>query len=292
VEKERWRLFCRIGLLLVSLCLMIGCGAKDMQPEPIAATKKDAADVTVGSDETSAEREAGATDETVTAGDPSASADSSGKTVGNGAPSGRQDAPVQTGDRRSPAGDGTPQSGPSPQPDTKEADGKLDGKGKADGNRDKESGAKGATNPATRSAGGAAETDRTNANTDAAEGKSGETAAPPQEEKVTLSIRADGDLGVILEETPIRWEEGDTVLDVLKRAAKQLNIQMEYRGSGAFAYVEGIDNLYEFDHGPRSGWVFTVNGEEVMRSAGKTSVQAGDRIEWRYLLDISDGEDQ
>ena len=35
---------------------------------------------------------------------------------------------------------------------------------------------------------------------------------------------------------------------------KEKGIPISVRGSGANAYVEGIANQFEFDHGPQSGW--------------------------------------
>ncbi len=61
---------------------------------------------------------------------------------------------------------------------------------------------------------------------------------------------------------------------------------MESRGAGGAAYVEGISNLYEFDKGPKSGWVFAVNGVYSGTGAGSYSVESGDAIEWVYTLDL------
>lgn len=110
------------------------------------------------------------------------------------------------------------------------------------------------------------------------------------EHQTTISIAAEGEIGVILEETEAEWKDGDTVLDVLKRVTREQKMQMEYRGFGALTYVEGIANVYEFDHGPASGWVYKVNGELVKKSAGAWKVKAGDRIEWIYVLKEESGE--
>lgn len=50
--------------------------------------------------------------------------------------------------------------------------------------------------------------------------------------------------------------------------------------------MEGINNLFEFDHGPRSGWLYRVNGSMHSKSAGAFTVNAGDVIEWLYTLDL------
>lgn len=104
--------------------------------------------------------------------------------------------------------------------------------------------------------------------------------------EATIAIKADAETGVILKATKVSINEGDTVLDVLKKVTKQNRIQMEYRGSGATAYIEGIQNLYEFDKGPKSGWMYSVNGAFMKKGAGTTKVKPGDKIEWAYTLDL------
>lgn len=76
------------------------------------------------------------------------------------------------------------------------------------------------------------------------------------------------------------------MLDVLKKTTREHKIQMEYRGSKGFAYIEGIDNLYEFDEGPESGWMYAVNGEFPNKSVGVYSLQPGDTVELKYTLKL------
>ncbi|HJV45165.1 MAG TPA: DUF4430 domain-containing protein [Bacillota bacterium] len=112
-------------------------------------------------------------------------------------------------------------------------------------------------------------------------------APQPNESDQTLSVSIIGDKehGVILSAQSIQIQQGDTVLDVLSRVTKNKKIQMEYSGLKATAYIRGIDNLYELDEGPKSGWMFKVNGKISDRSAGTYGVKAGDSIEWFYTLD-------
>lgn len=122
-----------------------------------------------------------------------------------------------------------------------------------------------------------------------------ETAPPVQEEKkqeepkqtVTISITGPTDVGTIVGETKVSFQEGDTVLDVLLKIADKNNIHVSYTGTGAMAYVEGIDNYYEFDYGPKSGWTCRLNGPALPKSADAIKVKAGDRIEWIYTEDYS-----
>jgi hypothetical protein len=61
---------------------------------------------------------------------------------------------------------------------------------------------------------------------------------------------------------------------------------MEHRGSAKAPYIEGIDNLYEFDKGGKSGWLYRVNGTFPNKSAGAYILKKGDRIEWVYTLEL------
>ncbi|UOY93064.1 DUF4430 domain-containing protein [Ectobacillus sp. JY-23] len=104
-----------------------------------------------------------------------------------------------------------------------------------------------------------------------------------QAESVFLTIRGAGN--TILGKTEVELENGDTVFSVLARTVKKKGIQMEYSGAGASIYIEGINNLYEKDKGPLSGWIYKRNGVQAKTGAGKTAVKTGDVIEWVYTVD-------
>jgi hypothetical protein len=106
------------------------------------------------------------------------------------------------------------------------------------------------------------------------------------DEIIKISIKGTEDHGVILEMCSCPWEENITVLGVLVGVAREQGIQMEYSGVAAGAYVEGIDNLYEFDYGAKSGWMYRVNGEIPQMSAGAYHLSPGDTIEWMYTEDL------
>jgi hypothetical protein len=113
-------------------------------------------------------------------------------------------------------------------------------------------------------------------------------APPPEEQTVTITIIGSNDLGVILNKTKIVLKENDTVLDILLKAAENNHFDVEYRGSGAMAYIEGIDNLYEFDYGPRSGWNYKLNGTVMNKSSDAVKVKKDDVIEWVYSEDFTE----
>lgn len=96
--------------------------------------------------------------------------------------------------------------------------------------------------------------------------------------------------GVLLQ-TEVVLEEGDTAYDVLERAAREANMHLESSVTPGYrsVYIEGIANLYEFDCGSLSGWIYFVNGESFSHSASQQTVQAGDEVAFRYTCDL--GED-
>ena len=63
---------------------------------------------------------------------------------------------------------------------------------------------------------------------------------------------------------------------------------MEFSFSPGFNsnYVEGINNLYEFDCGQNSGWMYCVNGWYPNYGCSRYVVQDGDVIEWNYTCDL------
>lgn len=94
--------------------------------------------------------------------------------------------------------------------------------------------------------------------------------------------------GVMLEETAIQIREGSTVFDVLQKATKENNIHLEYTYTALYKtyYIEGIGNLYEFDCGNTSGWMFSINDEFPGGSSSAHKVQDGDAICWLYSCNL------
>lgn len=105
---------------------------------------------------------------------------------------------------------------------------------------------------------------------------------------VTITIVAPDVKGTILSATKVEWKPGDTVLDVTTRITKQKNIQIDVTGSNSLAYVQGIANIYEMDHGPFSGWEVSVDGKSLDRSAGVYPVNEGQQITWSYTTNYTE----
>ena len=92
------------------------------------------------------------------------------------------------------------------------------------------------------------------------------------------------DSGTILPTTTVTFTEGETVFDVLKRICDARGIQIEYSYTPMYGsyYVEGINNLYEFDCGQQSGWMYKVNGWFPNYGCSSYKLEAGDTIVWAY----------
>ena len=94
--------------------------------------------------------------------------------------------------------------------------------------------------------------------------------------------------GVLLEKTTVTFEPGETVFDVLRRCLRQQNIHYEYVDAQAYGttYIEGIGNLYEFDCGEQSGWLYFVNGISPGLGCSVYTVANGDEILFAYSCDF------
>lgn len=103
--------------------------------------------------------------------------------------------------------------------------------------------------------------------------------------------------GVILEPTEVTFYEGESVFDVLKRVCKENNIHLEFSWTPIYnsAYIEGIYNLYEFDCGALSGWMYRVDGGWYSNyGCSRYQLSDGETVEWRYTCDLGRdvGEDR
>ena len=94
--------------------------------------------------------------------------------------------------------------------------------------------------------------------------------------------------GVLLPVTEVAFEGGESVFDVFRKVLREEKIHFEYVDATAYstAYVEGIGNLYEFDCGSRSGWVYSVNGVHQGIGCSAYTLADGDVIVFNYTCDL------
>ena len=94
--------------------------------------------------------------------------------------------------------------------------------------------------------------------------------------------------GVLLAPTAAEFTAGESAFDLLKRVCRENKIHMEFSETPLYqsAYVEGIGNLYEFDCGEGSGWMYRVNGEFPNVGCSRYVLADGDTVEWVYTCDF------
>jgi len=122
---------------------------------------------------------------------------------------------------------------------------------------------------------------------------------------VTISVRCDAVLsnmnllnkekheivpadGIIFPETVVTAYAGESAFNVLQRELRRARIHMEYRSTPIYnsAYIEGINNLYEYDAGELSGWMYRVNGMFPNYGCSRYQLQSDDVVEWVYSCDL------
>ena len=96
------------------------------------------------------------------------------------------------------------------------------------------------------------------------------------------------DNGIILKVADVSFNPGESVFNILLRETKRHKIHMEFTRTPVYSssYIEGINNLYEFDCGELSGWMYKVNGEFPGYGCSQCILKSGDVVEWVYTCDL------
>ena len=94
--------------------------------------------------------------------------------------------------------------------------------------------------------------------------------------------------GLLFSVSDVVFYEGESVFNVLQRTMKQNKQHLEFVQTPLYnsAYIEGICNLYAFDAGALSGWMYSVNGVFPSYGCSQYVLQAGDVIQWHYTCDL------
>jgi len=111
----------------------------------------------------------------------------------------------------------------------------------------------------------------------------------PSGPTVTISIDASTmGRGFVMRPRTASFTEGESVFDVLFRECRASGIHMASRWTPLYSsyYIAGIDNLYEFDGGDLSGWMYRVNGWFPNYGASSYTLEDGDVVEWLYTRDL------
>lgn len=94
--------------------------------------------------------------------------------------------------------------------------------------------------------------------------------------------------GRILPPVTAAFSEGESVFSVLQRTCREQGIHMEYEDTPIYgsAYIEGIGDLYEFDAGELSGWMYAVNDSFPNHGCSRYTLKDGDVIRWVCTCDL------
>ena len=94
--------------------------------------------------------------------------------------------------------------------------------------------------------------------------------------------------GIIYPEKQVVFYEGESVFNLLLREMKINGIHFEFVNTPLYktAYIEGINNIYEFDFGELSGWMYKVNGVFLRYGCSSYILKEGDRVEWVYTCNL------
>lgn len=94
--------------------------------------------------------------------------------------------------------------------------------------------------------------------------------------------------GVIFPAVKVTFYEGESVFNVLQREMKKAKIHMEFKNTPIYnsAYIEGIKNLYEFDCGELSGWMYKVNNWFPNYGCSRYGLKDGDVVELVYTCSL------
>lgn len=84
------------------------------------------------------------------------------------------------------------------------------------------------------------------------------------------------------------YYKGESVFNVLVRETAKGRIHMDFENTPIYnsAYIKGIHNLYEFDCGSLSGWMYKVNGWFPNYGCSRYLLKPGDKIQWEYTCDL------
>lgn len=106
------------------------------------------------------------------------------------------------------------------------------------------------------------------------------TASGTTADLITVSVTVDGSAaGAGASSATVSLAAGSSVYDALVKTG----ISISASGSPYGMYVSAIGGLAERQHGPMSGWIFSVNGVEPSVACSAYTLSAGDSIVWTYV---------
>lgn len=94
--------------------------------------------------------------------------------------------------------------------------------------------------------------------------------------------------GYMLPPTVVTINERESVFDVLLRVCRENGLHMEYKWTPIYnsAYIEGIGNLYEFDCGGNSGWMYKVDDWFPNYGCSRYVLEGGETVQFLYTCKL------
>lgn len=111
----------------------------------------------------------------------------------------------------------------------------------------------------------------------------GTNPSDPSDQK-TIKVTIRGLNGANILDTSVTVTGKATAYGVLLEAVGTENVKVS--GSGENVYIKEIKGLAEFDHGPKSGWNYSVNQTFPTVSAGAYTLSNGDHVRWLYTTNL------
>ena len=102
---------------------------------------------------------------------------------------------------------------------------------------------------------------------------------------ISFTDSADDDLEVTglkeVKKTEFYAEEGSTVFEATQIYC--INNKLDYQLSADKTYIQSLLGFTEGDFSGTTGWIYEVNGEEVMVPASDYILEEGDVISWEFI---------
>ena len=105
------------------------------------------------------------------------------------------------------------------------------------------------------------------------------SSASPQTITVNVCVSSDAAGGAVASSGSYALPIGSTPYDALR----SLGLSVSSRTSPFGVYVSAIGGLAEKEHGPSSGWMYSVNGVSPNTSCSSYKLQDGDSVSWYYV---------
>lgn len=90
--------------------------------------------------------------------------------------------------------------------------------------------------------------------------------------------------GIFVSDYEIMLEEDATCYEALLQVCDEFGLHIDHISLPGTEYIKGLGNLYEFDLGAESGWLYSVNGEKPGTGANNVKLKNGDSMRWFYSV--------